>query len=53
MEDFNRYLRYQKELAENKLKAINRFLSAEKPKILNYYRLKSVGSMSTESTFTG
>ncbi len=32
MKEFNRYLQYQKELAENKLKTINRFLSTTKPK---------------------
>jgi hypothetical protein len=30
MEDFNRYLQYQKEIAENKIKTINRFLSTSK-----------------------
>ncbi|HJO55350.1 MAG TPA: HTH domain-containing protein [Candidatus Scalindua sp.] len=32
MENFNRYLLYQKELTENKLKTINRFISSIKPK---------------------
>ena len=31
MDDFNHYLRYQKELAESKLKTINRFLNTTKP----------------------
>lgn len=31
MDSFNRYLLYQKELSENKLKTINRFLSSIKP----------------------
>ena len=32
MEDFNLYLHYQKELTENKLRTINRFLSTTRQK---------------------
>ncbi len=32
MDGFNQYLQYQKELTENKLKTINRFLGSIKPK---------------------
>jgi len=32
MENFQLYLHYQKELTENKLKTINRFLTKSKPK---------------------
>ena len=32
MDSFNRYMQYQKELTENKLKTVNRFLNSIKPK---------------------
>jgi hypothetical protein len=32
MENFELYLQYHKEIAENKLKTINRFLKSSKPK---------------------